>query len=143
MLRTIEWPLGTGLLLLGQTDAAQVLPYGDLILQAGALGVLTWAVWHAYNNLIPGLRKEIMEDRNRYTESLDRLNVGFQKTLDTMADRHERTETATADRHERWESQRHADSEKLESALTTLSATCAKARARFDGPTEVKSSVPL
>ena len=128
----IALPVGLGLLLAGEVDQiTESFPYSDIILQGGALSVLAWAVWHAYKNLIPELRREIAEDRIRYMTGLDKLNDGFQKTLDSMADRHERTEQATADRHERWEIQRHADSEKLESTLQGMTAQCARTQARL------------
>lgn len=122
-------PVSYGMMMLGQVEQqAQTFPYADLVLQGGALAVLTWAVWHAYKNIIPDLRKEIREDRARYTTSLDNLSIGFQKTLDTMADRHERAEQATADRFERWEAARHADSERLAESLNSMAVTCAETR---------------
>jgi len=119
------------MMLLGQAEGQApnpVFPYADIMLQGGALAVLTWAVWHAYNNLVPALRKEIQDDRAQYMALLTKSQESFQKTLDVMADRHERTQQATADRFDRWEALRHADSEKLETSLTSLSVNCAEAR---------------
>ncbi len=112
----VALPMGIAMSVLGQIEpAAESFPYGDLVLQGGALVVLAYAVWHAYKVEIPGMRKELREDR-----------VLYNANLDSMAARHERMETEICDRHERWEAQRHEDSDKLESALSNLALTCAK-----------------
>lgn len=131
MLRAaIGLQVGVAGLIVGQTEpVVKSFPYADLVVQGGALAVLTWAVYHAYKNVIPGLRKELGEDRARYMESLDKSREAFSETLDVMGERHERIQKETSDRHERWEAQRHEDSEKLREALVGLAVTCAESRA--------------
>lgn len=105
----IALPLGIGMMLLGETEVNTAFPYADLVLQGGALIVLAYAVWHAYKIEIPGMRKEIREDRDQ-----------FRKTLDTMGERYERMRTETYERHEAAQAQRRTDSASLKEALDKL-----------------------
>jgi hypothetical protein len=120
------------MLVLGQvTPVTSAFPYGDLVLHGGALGVLSWAVWHAYKTVIPDMKKDLREDRARYMTSIQSSAESFKETLDAMGTRHERMETATNDRHERWEKQRHDDSEGLQAAISELAVTCEGTRTRL------------
>jgi hypothetical protein len=127
----IALPAGVAMMVLGQTEALsnnELFPYADLLLHGGALTVLAYAVWHAYKIEIPGMRKELREDREVYRQSLA-----------DMADRHERMQQSTLDRHERWELERHADSAELKNALKNMAVTCAATRKAFcDGQTDLK-----
>jgi len=132
--------MGCGLLVLGQTDAASNLfQHSDLVIQGGALGVLTLAVFHAYKNLVPALRKEILENRIadearserqrlEFINALAESQETFSAALTDILERHERIQKDTNDRHERQETQRHLDSEAIQQALTKMSQTCAAVR---------------
>jgi len=112
----IGLPLGLGLLMLGQAEAAiqsQAFPYSDLVFSGGAVSVLSYLAWHVIVKEMPTARKDAATDAAA-------ARTDFTKTLDSMAER-----------HERWETLRHEDSQKIGSALNNMAVTCAKVQSRL------------
>ena len=125
----VALPSGVAMLILGEVDAvSSVFPYAELVLHGGAVAVLTWAVWHAYSKMIPGLRQDMGADRDRYMTSINGIQQEFSKTLIAMADRHERWETQRHEDSEQLRGILSSDSEKLRGVLSQLSVTCAETR---------------
>ena len=123
----------TVMLLVGQTEpVVNAFPYADLLVQGGALVVLAWAVWHAYQKVIPSLKEELQRDRAANLEAQREARESFKETLDTLVERHERVMAAESERHDDWEKLRHEDSVQTRETLARLTETCAATRAHCE-----------
>jgi hypothetical protein len=102
MLAITALPTSVFVVVFGQTNPFQGVPFLSEAVHGSAIALMGWALWYM-------MAKERPRERKQFTETLDGLSA----------------------RHERWEHQRHEDSEKLSDTLLKLSENCAEARAQI------------
>lgn len=109
--------------------AAEVTPPDfQIVLQYGALGVLTWFCFAQQHDLV-GLRKSLADS----IDNIRKLSEDNRKANEVMLDK-------ICDRQDGWEKIRHADSEKhddalrkLDEALRTIVTQCEKRNPHIAG----------